>query len=131
MFSYLKVLIKDFQYEQNLLNLLRNIKRQRVVVILDPGDVPVIERAIGHDENTRAMLLTAQIRGWVEVLYENTLTGDVSSSGEIDVSKPFTSTQTYWKLTDSGWGAIQRRHQLNIFAFVVSVVGVVTAFSAS
>ncbi|HHC6463055.1 hypothetical protein HJ014_18840 [Vibrio parahaemolyticus] len=130
MFSYLNTLVKDFVYEQQLLAVLNKIKRQRVAIILEPGNVPVIERAIGNDESIKAMLLTAQIRGWVEVLHENIPTGQVSASGEMNMSNPFSSVQTYWKLTDSGWAAIQRRHQLSIFAFAVSVVGVVVAINA-
>ena len=40
-------------------------------MILEPWNFPVIERAIGHDEKTKTLLLMAQIRGWVEILHES------------------------------------------------------------
>lgn len=93
-------------------------------MILEPGSVPVVERAICRDEETNALLLTAQIRGLVEVLYDNIPTGEVSSDGAMDLHNPFQKSETHWKLTDSGWGVIQRRHQTSILSLLITMVGV-------
>ncbi len=56
-------MIRDFLYELKVQKVLKKIAKQRVALILQPGNVPVIERAIGSDEETQAIILTAQIRG--------------------------------------------------------------------
>jgi len=122
-------MISDLIYELKIHRLLKKIARQRITMILEPGSVPVIERAVGHDENTKALLLTAQIRGWVEILHENMPTGQINDDGSINSEQPFQSIENHWKLTDSGWAAIQRRHQISIFSLVVTLIGVYIALN--
>ena len=62
-------------FEFKMHRLLKKIARQRVTMILQPGNVPVIERAVDHDEVTKTLILTAQIRGWVEILHANVSVG--------------------------------------------------------
>jgi len=111
-------------FEFKMHRLLKKIARQRVTMILQPGNVPVIERAVDHDEVTKTLILTAQIRGWVEILHESMPTGQIDAKGEINPSQPFQSREDYWKLTDSGWAAIPRRHQLSLLSIAVALLGV-------
>ena len=123
-------MIDDFIYEFKMHRLLKKVARQKIRMILEPGNVPVIERAVGHDEETKALLLTAQIRGWVEVLHESMPTGQIDPDGSFNPSQPFQSVEDHWKLTDSGWAAIQRRHQISIFSVAVALLGLYLAIRA-
>ncbi|MCX2760076.1 hypothetical protein OQJ65_17215 [Vibrio sp. Sgm 22] len=114
----------DFIYEFKMHRVLKKVARQRVAIILEPGNVPVVERAIGRDEETKTFLLTAQIRGWVDVLHENMPTGKIDGDGNMLSDQPFTSKETHWKLTDSGWAAIQRRHQLSVLSLGVAIIAI-------
>ncbi|WP_417510484.1 hypothetical protein [Methylophaga sp.] len=122
-------MLDDFIYEIKIHRVLKKLARQRVAMILEPGHVPVIERAISRDEQTNALLLTAEIRGWVEVLHENLPTGKITEEGNINQSQPFDSLQNHYKLTDSGWAAIQRRHQLSLLSLGVALLGIYVAFN--
>lgn len=122
-------MISDLTYELKIHRLLKKVARQRITMILEPGNVPVIERAVGHDENTKALLLTAQIRGWVEILHEDMPTGQINDDGSFNSDQPFQSHENHWKLTDSGWAAIQRRHQISIFGLAVTLLGVYIALN--
>jgi hypothetical protein len=113
----------DLIYEFKMHRVLKKLARQRVAMILEPGNVPVVERAIGRNEQTKAFLLTAQIRGWVDILHEDMLTGKLDDNRGINTEQPFQSKENHWKLTDSGWGAIQRRHQLSILNLSIAVIG--------
>ncbi|GGI81587.1 hypothetical protein GCM10007978_19280 [Shewanella hanedai] len=117
----------DLVYEFKMHRLLKSIARQRVAIILELGAVPVIERAIKRNEETKALFLTAQIRGWVEILHENIPTGSLDAEGRMNIEQPFQSRENHWKLTDSGWAAIQRRHQVSILGLFVALAGVFLA----
>ena len=123
-------MIGDFIYEFRMHRLLKKIARQRVAMILEPGSIPVIERAIKTNEETKTLLLTAQIRGWVDILHEDMPTGKLDSSGSINSDMPFQSKENHWKLTDSGWGAIQRRYQLSVLGLALTVIAVIVAINA-
>ena len=119
-------MFSDFIYEFKMHRLLKKVGRQRVTMILEPGNVPVIERAISRDEKTKGLLLTAEIRGWVEVLHEALPTGQIDQDGRFN-EQPFQSLETHWKLTDSGWAAIQRRHQISLLGLAVALLGLYLA----
>lgn len=99
-------------------------------MILEPANVSVIERAVGHDEDTKALLLTAQIRGWVEILHENMPTGQINDVGGFSSDQLFQSVENHWKLTDFGWAAIKRRHQIFIFTLAITFLGVYITLNA-
>jgi hypothetical protein len=40
---------------------------------------------------------------------------------------PFNSKSHIWKLTDSGWAAIQRRHEITILGMLIALIGVIVA----
>jgi hypothetical protein len=67
-------------------------------------------------------LLTVQIRSWVNILHEDMLTGKIYDSGGMNTEQLFQSKENYWILTDSGWDAVQRRHQLSILSLSIAVI---------
>ena len=117
----------DFIYEFKMHQVLKMVARQRVVMILEPGNVPVVERAIGRDEETKTFLLTAQIRGWVDILHEGMPTGKIDENSNMNIEQPFDSKENHWKLTDSGWAAIQRRYQLSVLSISIAIIGALVA----
>jgi len=52
--------------EQFILSVLRKLARQRVALILQPGNVWVIEKAIQRNDDVDEALRTCHLRGWVE-----------------------------------------------------------------
>ncbi len=109
-------------YEFRMHRLLKRIAKQRIEVICPPN-IPLIERAISNDEKTQALLLTAQIRGWVELLHQNVAVTKVRHSSSTGFEFQTPESQNIWRLTDSGWGAIQRRHQVTVLSLCVALVG--------
>jgi hypothetical protein len=110
-------------YEWKIHRLLKKIARQRVTMILKPGDIKVIERAVGHDEETLTLIYTAEMRGWVELLHTAVPTGKIEEIKSFNFKQPLQSKEDYWKLTDSGWAAIQRRHQLALLGIFITLLG--------
>jgi hypothetical protein len=96
------------------------------VVLIDPlGNGFVVERAIPDDEDTLAALRTCHMRGWVEPMFDEAIPqGRLPPSG---MPIGFDRTALYYRLTDSGWNAINRSHELALLAFVVALVGVIIA----
>jgi hypothetical protein len=57
------------RFERTVHRTLHKLAKQRIRMVLQPGDYWVIDRAIIHDEDTPAVLLTCQMRGWVEPVW--------------------------------------------------------------
>ncbi len=53
--------------ERDIRRTLKSLSRQRVALVLQPGNVWVIERAVEDNEQTDAALKTAYMRGWVKL----------------------------------------------------------------
>lgn len=116
-------MLDNLVYEWKIQRLLKKISKQRVTMILQPGDVKVVERSIGQDENTLTLIYTAEFRGWVELLRKAVPSGNIGKNGEFDFDRPSQSKVDYWRLTDSGWAAIQRRHQITLLGTLIGLLG--------
>ena len=51
------------RFERTIRRTLRKLAKQRIRMVLQPGNAWVIDRAITHDDDTQAALLTGQMRG--------------------------------------------------------------------
>ena len=100
----------DWKEERAIRRTLRKLARQRVALVLQPGNVRVIERALIHDENTPALLLNCEMRGWVEVLQEAAPHGNLTDGGRLPPGTLYDRVERVYRLTDSGWNAINRSH---------------------
>jgi len=98
-------------------------------MVLQPNNVWVLEYAVKDTEETRELLYTCQLRGWVELLHESVPTGNLDSDGSLPKGPVFSSENHVWKLTDSGWGAIQRRHEIAVLGIFVGILGIIVAFN--
>jgi hypothetical protein len=99
-------------------------------MVLQPGNVWVIERAVPDDRETDALLKTCFMRGWVEPLRNSVPKGALNPDGSLPDDEMFQSSGPVWKLTDSGWGVINRNHQLAILGLFLSLLGVILAIAA-
>ncbi|MNR18270.1 hypothetical protein D3C85_1349920 [compost metagenome] len=115
-------------YNWRIYRLLRRLARQRVGMVLQPGNYWVIEYAVEDNQETDALLKTCYMRGWVEPLQNSVPKGRLQADGSLPNGPMFDSAGPIWKLTDAGWGVIHRRHELGILALVVAITGVVVAF---
>ena len=114
-------------YSWKIYRILRQLAKQRVGLVLQPGNVWVIEYAVPDNEETDALLKTCYMRGWVEPLENSIPKGKLQPDGSLPEGPMFQSQGPVWKLTDSGWSEINRSHQLAIFGLFLSLLGVIIA----
>lgn len=108
--------------ERFILQTLRRVSKQRVAVVLQPGNVWVVERAVPDEGRATEALRTCHIRGWIEPIENAVPHGALTSDGKLPKKDVFTHTAPVYRLTDSGWNAIRRTHQWVIFTCVVSAL---------
>lgn len=112
----------DFRRERQVRRALRAIARQRVALVLQPGNYQVVERSPPNEEWFQLGVRTAQIRGWVEVLHENMPTGTVQMEGNTPQLPTSMIPETHYKLTEGGWAVLNRSHAWVLATFIVSAV---------
>lgn len=116
-------MLRNFLSEREIGRTLRKLSRQRVAMILQPGNIWVIERAVGDDEKTEVHLRTCHLRGWVEPVSNAVPKGRLSADGRLPSGQLFDGHGPIYRLTDSGWAAIHRAH-------LWVLVGVAIAFGS-
>lgn len=110
--------------EREIRKVLRRLGKQRLAMILQPGGVWVIERAVSDGEHTPAHLSTCYLRGWAEPLGNAIPSGEAPPDGRLAPDRPvFTRTTQLYRLTDSGWAVVNR---LQIWLLCTVGVGVVS-----
>lgn len=116
--------------ERTIRRTLLQLSRQRVVGILQPGDVWVVELAPKRSEETQAALRTCHLRGWVEVVSDAVPTGSLTPDGTLPPGDPFSGAEPIYRLTEGGWNAINRTHAWVVAACVIAfasfIAGVVS-----
>ena len=122
-------MFSNYFREWKIRRILKKASRQRVARVLQPGNVWVIENALEHTEETDTALKTCYMRGWVDVLENSVPRGSLTKEGNLPEGQLFQSSGPIWKLTDSGWSAINRAHEwmlMGVFLAASSVfVGVI------
>lgn len=108
--------------EFSIYRTLKAVSRQRVALILQPGNVWVIERAIPDDEKTEANLRTCHVRGWIEPIENAIRKGRLTSDGNLPEGNIFSEIAPLYRLTDSGWNAIHRTHVIALLGLIASLV---------
>jgi hypothetical protein len=61
-------MLADLQRERSIRRILRKLARQRVAMVLQSGNVCVVEKAVEDTAEMDAALKTCHMRGWVEPL---------------------------------------------------------------
>ena len=120
-------MLNDLAYIWRIYRVLCRIAKQRVAVVLQPGNCWVIEHAVSDDRETDALLKTRFMRGWVEPLKDAVPKGKLEPDGSLPDGEHIQSIGPLWKLTDSVWAAIHRNHQLAVLGLFLSLLGVILA----
>lgn len=108
--------------EFSIYRTLKAVSKQRVALILQPGNVWVIERAIPDDEVTEANLRTCHLRGWVEPIENAIPKGQLAEDGGLSEGSIFNKQGPLYRLTDAGWNAIHRAHVIALLGVIVSLL---------
>ncbi len=109
---------------------MRGLARQRVALILQPGNVWVIEKALITSDEIAAALRTCDMRGWVEVA-ENALPhGKLFPDGSLPKGELFSSAEPVYRLTDSGWAVINRHYMWLLLTGITGIISVLLGFLA-
>jgi len=114
--------VTDWKREWAIYKTLKALSKQRVAIILQPGNVWVIEKAIQETDKTAANLRTCQLRGWVEPLENAIPQGTLTPDGKLPDGDIFTQVRHLYRLTDSGWAAINRTHILLLFSIFLALI---------
>jgi hypothetical protein len=98
---------EDFRREREIRRVRRGLARQRVRLVLKPGNVLVIEKALDTSgEGVQAALHTAEIRGWVEILEDAVPAAKLGPQGQLPTE--WERRAPIYRLTGAGWNAIHR-----------------------
>ena len=101
---------------------LRRMARQRVVTVLQPGNVWVIEGAPAvADRRVVAAQRTCHMRGWVEGLSSAVPQGELGPRGELPTTG-LANVAPVYRLTEAGWNAVHRIHGWVVFTALATAV---------
>lgn len=110
--------------EYSIYRTLKALSKQRVALILQPGNVWVIEKAIPNSETKEENLRTCHLRGWVEPIENAIPKGKLAPDGSLPSDDIFTEQAPLYRLTDSGWNAIHRTHVITLLSIILSLIAV-------
>lgn len=110
--------------EYSIYRTLKALSKQRVVLILQPGNVWVIEKSLSNSHEQEENLRTCYMRGWVEPIENAIPKGKLLPDGSLPSSNIFTEHGPLYKLTDSGWNAIHRTHVITLLGIILSLIAV-------
>ena len=103
---------------------LTSISKQRVVLLLQPENAWVIEKALPNTSQNQANIRTCMIRGWVEILHESISSTNIDNNYGLSEGFEFDRNEDIYKLTDSGWNAIHRTHVITLLSIIIALLGV-------
>lgn len=106
-------------FERTIRQALRQLSRQRVRMILQPGNVRVIDNAVQRNQDTDAALMTCWLRGWAEPVENAVPTGQLTPDGQLP-NPVVTGVMTMYRLTDSGWSVVHRSHMWLLITVIIA-----------
>ncbi len=118
-------MFEGWRRERQVRKVLRGIARQRVVLVLQPGNVWVVERALERNDDIEAGLATCVMRGWVEPLFERLPTNTLLPDGGVPPGPLFARTENHFRLTEGGWAVINRAHAWTLASVVLAAASVI------
>jgi len=120
-------LFLNFEREFSIYKTLKRLAEQRIAVILQPGNIWVIEKSLPEDDVTDENLRTCYLRGWVEPIEKAIPKGRLKSDGSLPDGQMFQNVGPIYRMTDSGWNAIHRTHVLTLLGIIISLLAVLIA----
>jgi len=117
-------MLDEWRRERFIRKTLRRLSQQRVVKILQPDNVWVMEKAVSEDEGERviAALRTCNLRGWVEVLSNAVPHDKLTPEGKLPAGFPMSGVAPLYRLTEAGWSVIHRSHEWVVATFVIVAI---------
>lgn len=96
----------------------------RVVGILQPGNMWVIEKAVSDEnEEIAAALRTCTIRGWTDTLSNAVPRGKIEKTENgLQIPANFSGIAPMYKLTEAGWNVIHNSHRWVIATFLIVLI---------
>jgi hypothetical protein len=122
--------LEHFKRERSIRKALHAIARQRVVLVLQPGNVLVVELSPPNEEWFDIAVRTCHIRGWVDVLHDSIPSGAVRYDGSKPVFPGEMKSKAIYRLTEGGWSVIHRSHAWLIATFVVGLLSLVAGIAS-
>lgn len=123
-------MLETFKRERAVRRALHAIARQRVVLVLQPGNVLVVELSPPDEEWFDIAVRTCHIRGWVDVLHDSIPSGTVLYEGSNPVFPGEMKPKTIYRLTEGGWTVIHRSHGWLIATFLVGLLSLVAGVAS-
>jgi len=123
-------MLEHYRRERQIRNALRAVARQRVTLILQPGNVMVVELCPPDEEWFHEAMQTSLLRGWVAVLHDGIPTGEISTIGGVPQLPQRTQPETMFRLTEAGWAALNRSHEWVVATFAVAAVTLAATIGA-
>jgi hypothetical protein len=100
---------------------LHQLARQRVALILQPGNAWVVENAVAdNDEAVAAALRTCQLRGWAAVEVSAVPHGSLTPSGDLPRGPIADRISPIYRLTEAGWNVIHRSQAWVLATFAIA-----------
>ncbi len=124
-------MFEDWKRERQIWKVLKGLARQRVAVVLQPGGIQVIEKALKRGSDTEALLAICNMRGWVEVMHDSMPVGDIDPNNISNDSLAFTRTETIYKLTEGGWSALNRAHAWALVGVIIGILSLVATIAVA
>lgn len=123
-------MLETFKRERAIRKALRAIARQRVVLVLQPGNVLVVERSPLNEEWFDVAVRTSHIRGWVDVVHDSIPSATVQFEGGNLVFPQGMTPKSIYRLTEGGWAVIHRSHAWLIATFVVALLSLLAGIAS-
>jgi hypothetical protein len=120
----------EWRRERAIRKVLRCLSRQRVAMILQPGNVWVVELAPSESSELDPILRTCHLRGWVEPIANAVPRGRLAPNGGLPEGRVFDGEAPIYRLTEGGWQALNRTHHWVVFTAVIATITFVATIVA-
>lgn len=104
-------MLTNWKRERFIEKVLKKLSQQRVISILQPGNVWVIEKCVSEEvEGNKEALRTCHLRGWVEILENSIPSSELNSDGSLPDRFEIQNYMPVYRLTEAGWNQVNRTH---------------------
>ena len=114
-------------FERTVRRTLRQLSKQRVRLVLQPGNIWVVDHTGSKTDDTDAALLTCFMRGWVEPLEHALPHAKLKPDGSLP--ERWEGVETQYRLTSAGWTIIHRTRTIALVALAISAMSFLTALT--
>jgi hypothetical protein len=123
-------MFENFRRERQIRKALRAVARQRVAMILQPGNVMVVELSPPDEEWFHEAMQTSLLRGWVAVLYDGVPHGEIGMVAGRPQLPQSGKPKTMFRLTEAGWATLNRSHEWVLATFAVATATLIATIGA-